>query len=164
MTTTYGIAAEIETVTVEIDTYGKAGQYGPDVYKVGAGARQLTAAGWETVRRTSSYVYMRAPAGQGTKRPRMSLSVPTRDTVRKLAEQLHAAGAPWRGTVFGWPASYTPYREGAEIVYVVKDGVGRNERQEHVRPASFSIGELNVWSKYAQWDNGPASPPRWVEE
>jgi hypothetical protein len=161
----------METVEVQIHTYGKVARFGPDVYKVAHGAEQLAAAGWVPVHRGNSYVYMRAPAGQGARSPRVELRVPTAETCAALAARLHAAGVLWRGDACGWQASYTPHREGTRVntvfATVLDKTTGqvtmeeRREPRAFRDPAQFVIGESLVWQCRATWDDGPGAPPRW---
>jgi len=161
----------MDTIQIRLRTYGKVAKYGPDVYKVGHGERQLTAAGWVPVHRGDAYVYMRAPAGKATNRPVVEIAVPTEEQLKDFALALHAAGVRWRGEAFGWPASYTPHREGVRTHHVTRveldkasgQVVGRDydESTPYRDPARFTLGESQVWQRYASWDNGPDAEPRW---
>jgi hypothetical protein len=87
----------MQQITVKVHTYGRFAKYGPNVWKVGEGQEEdlLQRAGWQTVRGTSSYRYMRPPAAfvmQGRDVPVVT-AVPARDELRAFALDLHARPA-----------------------------------------------------------------------
>ncbi len=47
----------------------------------------------------------------------LPVAIPALLDVTQFAKALHAAGQPWEGTAFGWPADYTPEIKEENVVF-----------------------------------------------
>jgi len=74
--------------------------------------------------------------------------LPELNDVRQLAGELHAAGKPWKGEVFGWPAEYNPQRPEPPL-----------DSKLSFTPADFCIGESGIWFFSLMWEHGKDLPP-----
>jgi hypothetical protein len=80
--------------------------------------------------------------------PILPVVIPDLSEVRTFAHHLHAAGRPWRGEIFGWPAEYTPASR--------KKPPGSKMR---FTPADFWIGESGIWFYSLMWEHGKNKEP-----
>ncbi len=74
--------------------------------------------------------------------------IPELDEVRAFAATVHAAGKPWKGEVFGWPAEYTAERPEPPL-----------ESKMTFTPADFCIGESGIWFFSLMWERGRDAEP-----
>ena len=157
------------TIDLQIDTYGRKAKYGGykiarkeyicrdsrEWYATPKSKQDLLArAGWEAVKRTQTYAYMKAPEGQGKKRPVLEVEVPQVEPLLALARTMHEKGRPWRGLVSGWPAEYTPptYVEPSTSIVMTTSGDDYTEESEgYWRSAHFEVGS-DAWSVALVWD------------
>jgi hypothetical protein len=99
--------------------------------------------------------------------PEMLLSVPVAipalADVIQFAKALHVAGQPWEGTVFGWPADYTPEikEENALFEEYDENGTVQTVRAPRWSPAIFCIGINDLWFVSLTWELGADAEP-WV--
>ncbi|MCC7161354.1 MAG: hypothetical protein IT331_02580 [Anaerolineae bacterium] len=87
--------------------------------------------------------------------------IPDLDEVLALAARLHAEGNPYSGREWGWQVTYEPeIRESAAEVQI-PDGKGGFTKQTMPlwSPASFTIGENEVWFFSLLWENGADQKP-----
>ena len=76
----------------------------------------------------------------------MPVVVPDLESVRELAEAVHAKKAPWQGEAFGWQAEYLPQRAEHPL-----------ESRLSFTPAEFWIGESGIWFFSMTWELAPDS-------
>jgi hypothetical protein len=74
--------------------------------------------------------------------------LPELSDVRRFAGELHAAGKPWPGDAFGWPAEYHPQRPEPPL-----------DSKLSFTPADFCIGESGIWFFSLMWEHGRDLPP-----
>ncbi len=74
--------------------------------------------------------------------------LPELNDVRRFAGELHAAGKPWKGDAFGWPAEYHPQRPEPPL-----------DSKLTFTPADFCIGESGIWFFSLMWEHGKDVPP-----
>lgn len=89
--------------------------------------------------------------------------IPSLTDVLQLAKALHAAGRPWEGTAFGWPADYTPEIREENAVFEEYDanGVAHIITVPRWSPAIFCIGINDLWFVSLTWEFGVEEEP-WV--
>jgi hypothetical protein len=89
------------------------------------------------------------------------VAVPDLVEVRKLANQLHAAGQEYHDMVWGWPVHYDPELNENRAEFQVPDGQGgyRAEFRPFWSPASFTIGESGIWFFSLLWEHGRDESP-----
>jgi len=155
----------MRTVNLWITTDGKAKKCGPDVYRVPAGDLMLAlleSNGWKFLHREFGVPLMQAPAGRGTKRPVVSVSIPETDEILALATDLHKKHQKWKGEAFGWPSSYEPGgpRE-LRVLFRGDDNHPHCETVTQTMPSFFSIGD-GGWYVSIQWKDG--SEPEYKED
>lgn len=69
-------------------------------------------------------------------------------SVRKFARERHAAGEPWTGKAFGWPAEYNPERPEPPL-----------DSKMTFTPADFCIGESGIRFFSLMWERGADAEP-----
>ena len=81
--------------------------------------------------------------------------------LRQLAHQLHTAQAAHHGTAWDWPVYYEPELREEAAEFQIPDGRGgyRSEVRPHWSPASFTIGESDIWFYSLLWENGSDAEP-----
>lgn len=84
------------------------------------------------------------------------VAIPALADVIQLAKALHAAGKPWEGTAFGWPADYTPEINEANALFEEYDEQGAVQTVVAPRwsPAIFCIGINDLWFISLTWELG----------
>jgi hypothetical protein len=80
--------------------------------------------------------------------PVLPVLIPDLREVKAFARHLHAAGKPWEGEIFGWPAAYSPESR--------KKPAGSKMRYT---PADFWIGESGIWFYSLMWEHGKTKEP-----
>lgn len=123
--------------------------------------------GWTPVPELRTVYYM-VPPERGDQPPSAEILVPVprADAVTALAAELHAAGVPWQGRAWHWPATFTPAvvsREWREKSYRIWDGPtgGGTEEipagwEEKSTPAACEIGLFGVWQVGISWKPEPS--------
>ena len=80
--------------------------------------------------------------------PILPVVIPDLEEAKAFARHLHAAGNPWAGEIFGWPAEYTPESR--------RKPAGSKMR---FKPADFWIGESGIWFYSLMWEHGKTKEP-----
>ena len=93
----------------------------------------------------------------------LPVAIPSLPDIIQLAKALHAAGQPWEGTAFGWPADYSPEIKEENAVFEEYDENNMVQMVVAPRwsPASFCIGINDLWFVSVTWEFGVAEEP-WV--
>lgn len=84
----------------------------------------------------------------GDRETLIPILIPDLEEVRRIANNLHAAGQPWAGELFGWSAEYNPELPEPPL-----------DSNLSYTPADFCIGESGIWFFSRQWENGRDAPP-----
>lgn len=138
---------------IDIEPLGKAPKkYGEGVYRFGAAMTMsviMPRRGWELVKKTKSYVYLRPPVNAGNPPYKLRIKVPTKIQALEVAESCYAKGASWMGQIGEWPAWYL--HERPQETYELIPSQGRSvihQKLVHVDhpKSSLNIGEHGVWS------------------
>lgn len=91
------------------------------------------------------------------------VAIPSLADIIQFGKALHTAGQPWEGTVFGWPADYTPEIKEENTVFEEYDenNVVQTIVAPRWSPAIFCIGINDLWFVSLTWEFGADEEP-WV--
>jgi hypothetical protein len=153
-------------VSVPLSDFGKKG----GAYRFSKSVKPyLTAQGWQFVDETRDYVQLIPPDGI-TKPFLISLEVPDRAQIERLATDRHVAGELWFGKIGVWTAYYAPVRkDGMRTTQVNPFTDERGKTKTEDIPAMFHVGEIDLWAEWVEFretgqvyfdDPRPVSAPK----
>lgn len=93
----------------------------------------------------------------------LPVAIPSLSDIIQFAKALHAAGLPWEGTAFGWPADYTPEIKEDNAIFEEYDenNVVHTVVAPRWSPAIFCIGINDIWFVSLTWELGTNAEP-WI--
>lgn len=141
-------------VVVTLNDYGKKA----GAYQFSKSLKPfLTPRGWQVAKETRDYVHLTPSAGV-TKPFRLTLDVPDRAQVKKLAAERHAVGEQWVGWLGNWHAYYVPFhKDGVKNTpYDLFTGEQVGSTETTSTPARFHVGTIHLWTEWIVF--GEAGP------
>ena len=148
------------TATIELVPSGKAPKiYGADVFRFGAAMTLsviLPRRGWELVKQTKNYTYLKRPEGCDGPPFKISIAVPTGREFLAIAQRAYERGDSWFAQLGEWPAWYFHERNQDMRESWRDPTTGEMISKLHKNPpqSSLSIGEWGAWQMRATATGG----------
>jgi hypothetical protein len=137
---------------ITIEAQGKAPKkYGEGVFRFGATMTLeviLPRRGWELVKSTKNYVYLRPPKNQIRGPYTLRIKIPTQEQALEIALKCYGKGESWMGQLGEWPAWYTHERKRRmNEIAPSENRLSVTEKFAYELPpeSSLYIGEWGVW-------------------
>lgn len=146
--------------TVQLVPSGKAPKkYGPSTYRFSAALTLpviLPRRGWELVKKTKNYAYLRPPEGSDGPPFQIEIAVPSPAEFLEIAARSYARGQSWIGQLGEWPAFYQHERNMDMREMWRNPASGEMESRLHANPpqSNFAIGEYGIWRMSATSEEG----------
>jgi HNH endonuclease len=137
---------------VRIKAQGKAPKkYGEGTYRFSASMTLsviLPRRGWELLKKTKNYAYLRPPKDKAKSIYDVHIKVPTQEQAIEVALQCYEKGESWMGQLGEWPAWYIHKRK-----RIMNELVPSSDRQTMMKKLAYElppesslvIGEFGVW-------------------
>lgn len=137
---------------INITAQGKAPKkYGEGVYRFGAAMTLsviLPKRGWELIKKTKNYVYLRPPKSTIESSFPIHISIPTQEQALNIALRCYEKGESWMGQLGEWPAWYIHERKRITNELVPSEdrkSIKEKFAYEFPPESSLCIGERGVW-------------------
>lgn len=140
-----------DEVKIEVEPAGKAPRkYGDDAYRFPAPLTMsviMPKRGWELVKETKNYVYLKPPVDAGKPPFEISIKIPNRTQALEIANLCFNKAESWMGQLGEWPAWYLHERpqETYELLASEDGFVKKLAFIDHPK-SSLNIGQYGIWS------------------
>jgi hypothetical protein len=148
--------ANPQTVSVELKDYGHV-KIGKGYYKFSVDVQPfLTSRGWTFLKHTRGYVHLMPPDGVSRPFP-FAVEVPAREQIEQLANERHAIGEAWMGSIGEWPAFYgVPQGMSWQEVNILTGEEIGEAKPSKPAPPFFTVGYRGLWQGQIRFtESGP---------
>ena len=157
-TTHYPSGWPVERITFEAS--GKTpSKYGANVFRFSAHLTLpviLPRRGWEVVKKTKNYAYLRPPEAERAQPFQIDIAVPSPAEVLAIAQRSFERRQSWMGQLGEWPAWYLHERDTSMQEIWQNSGTSEIQSRLHkgTPQSSLSIGEWGIWQMSATKRDG----------